>query len=249
MATVNGWAAASADCTLAAKQESAAAADSVLLAYALAGGHTVVTQELPANARKRIPIPNAAAGTRCVLCVAVADASRRASPVRDGAGVVAMASTTKQLVQKLLNYRNVLRDDGVSTIDYVEQLTYLLFLKMADERLKAGLGEVVPHGLDWQSLLDRGGDDLEVHYRHVLESLGRHTGTLGTIFRKAQNRIQDPAKLRRLVVNLINEKTWTSVDTDVKSAACSRHNWSAPVEGDRSMSIIQVQDVTAPACA
>lgn len=61
MATVNGWAAASADCTLAAKQESAAAADSVLLAYALAGGHTVVTQELPANARKRIPIPNAAA--------------------------------------------------------------------------------------------------------------------------------------------------------------------------------------------
>ncbi len=91
------------------------------------------------------------------------------------------ATNSNQLVQKLLNYRNVLRDDGVSTIDYVEQLTYLLFLKMADERLKAGLGEVVPHGLDWQSLLDRDGDDLEVHYRHILESLGRHSGTLGTI--------------------------------------------------------------------
>ena len=129
------------------------------------------------------------------------------------------APTTNQLVQKLLNYRNVLRDDGVSTIEYVEQLTYLLFLKMADERLKAGLGEVVPHGLDWQSLLDRDGDDLEVHYRHILESLGRQPGTLGTIFRKAQNRIQDPAKLRRLVVNLINEETWTSVDTDVKGDA------------------------------
>lgn len=128
-------------------------------------------------------------------------------------------SNSNQLVQKLWNFCNVLRDDGVSTIEYVEQLTYLLFLKMADERQKAGLGEVVPHGLDWQSLLDRDGDELEVHYRHILESLGRQTGTLGTIYRKAQNRIQDPAKLRRLVVNLINEETWTAVDADLKGDA------------------------------
>ena len=126
---------------------------------------------------------------------------------------------SNQLVQKLWNFCNVLRDDGVSTIEYVEQLTYLLFLKMADERLKAGLSEVVPQGLDWQSLLDRDGDELEVHYRHVLESLGRQAGTLGTIYRKAQNRIQDPAKLRRLVVNLINEETWTAVDADLKGDA------------------------------
>jgi type I restriction enzyme M protein len=130
-----------------------------------------------------------------------------------------MTANSNQLVQKLLNYRNVLRDDGVSTIEYVEQLTYLLFLKMADERKKSGLGEVVPYGLDWQSLLDRDGDELEVHYRHLLESLGRQGGTLGTIFRKAQTRIQDPAKLRRLVVNLIDQETWTSVDTDVKGDA------------------------------
>ena len=128
-------------------------------------------------------------------------------------------STSNQLVQKLWNFCNVLRDDGVSTIEYVEQLTYLLFLKMADERQRAGLGEVVPLGLDWQSLLDRDGDDLEVHYRHILESLGKRQGTLGTIYRKAQNRIQDPAKLRRLVVNLINEETWTSVDADLKGDA------------------------------
>jgi type I restriction enzyme M protein len=128
-------------------------------------------------------------------------------------------SGSNQLVQKLWNYCNVLRDDGVSTIEYVEQLTYLLFLKMADERQKAGLGEVVPIALDWQSLLDRDGDELEVHYRHILESLGRQTGTLGTIYRKAQNRIQDPAKLRRLVVNLINEETWTAVDADLKGDA------------------------------
>jgi type I restriction enzyme M protein len=128
-------------------------------------------------------------------------------------------ANSNQLVQKLLNFRNILRDDGVSTIAYVEQLTCLLFLKMADERKKAGLGEVVPYGLDWQSLLDRDGDELEVHYRHILESLGRQSGTLGTIFRKAQNHIQDPAKLRRLVVSLINEETWTSVDADVKGDA------------------------------
>ena len=104
-----------------------------------------------------------------------------------------MAASSNQLVQKLWNFCNVLRDDGVSTIEYVEQLTYLLFLKMADERLKAGLEEVVPFGLDWQSLLDRDGDELEVHYRHLLDSLGRQPGTLGTVFRKAQNRTQDPA--------------------------------------------------------
>lgn len=129
------------------------------------------------------------------------------------------ATNSNQLVQKLWNFCNVLRDDGVSTIEYVEQLTYLLFLKMAEERKQAGLGEVVPYGLDWQSLLDRDGDELEVHYRHILESLGKQSGTLGTIFRKAQNRIQDPAKLRRLVVNLINEETWTSVDADLKGDA------------------------------
>ena len=128
-------------------------------------------------------------------------------------------SESSALVAKLWNYCHVLRDDGVSTIEYVEQLTYLLFLKMADERAKAGMGQVVPAGLDWQSLLDRDGDDLEVHYRHVLSELGRQPGTLGTIYRKAQNRIQDPAKLRRLVVNLINEETWTAVDADLKGDA------------------------------
>ena len=90
---------------------------------------------------------------------------------------------------------------------------------MADERVKAGREQVVPYGYDWQSLLDRDGDDLEIHYRHILETLGRRGGTLGTIFRKAQNRIQDPAKLRRLVVNLINEQDWTTVDADVKGDA------------------------------
>ena len=205
---VNRWANDSPDYDPAAKAEFADAADSFLVAQAKAGGHTVVTHERISDGRKRIKIPNAAAAHGVAVVHAVPYAAGRAGPVRPRRSRVT-APNSNQLVQKLWNFCNVLRDDGVSTIEYVEQLTYLLFLKMADERQKAGLGEVVPYGLDWQSLLDRDGDELEVHYRHLLESLGRQPGTLGTIFRKAQNRIQDPAKLRRLVVNLINEETWT----------------------------------------
>jgi type I restriction enzyme M protein len=130
-------------------------------------------------------------------------------------------STQNGLVQRLWNYCNVLRDDGLSYGDYLEQLTYLLFLKMADEQVALGLTErpVVPGGLDWKSLLDRDGDELEVQYRHVLTELGRGTGMLGGVFRKAQNRIQDPAKLRRLVADLIEREEWLTLDADVKGDA------------------------------
>ncbi len=125
------------------------------------------------------------------------------------------------LVAKLWNYCNVLRDDGLSYQDYIEQLTYLLFLKMADELAKPPFNppSLVPAGLDWQSLLDRDGDELEVQYRHILTELGQSPGTLGVIFRKAQNRIQDPAKLRRLVVDLIGQESWMAMDADVKGDA------------------------------
>jgi type I restriction enzyme M protein len=127
----------------------------------------------------------------------------------------------KALVDKLWNYCNILRDDGLSYGDYVEQLTYLLFLKMSDEQTRPPFNRepVVPRGLDWASLLKRDGDELEVHYRHVLEQLGRTNGTLGIIFRKAQNRIQDPAKLRRLIVDLIDREAWMTMDADVKGDA------------------------------
>ena len=80
--------------------------------------------------------------------------------------------TSNGLVQRLWNYCNVLRDDGLSYGDYVEQLTYLLFLKMADERTKPPFSApgVIPEGLDWPSLMARDGDELEVHYRRVLTS-------------------------------------------------------------------------------
>src|SRR5215211_8969551 len=133
-----------------------------------------------------------------------------------------MASNhSQQIVQKLCNYCNILRDDGLSYGDYVEQLTYLLFLKMADERTRAPYDEprTIPPEYDWQRLLQHDGAELEVHYRHVLEELGKQPGMLGVIFRKAQNKIQDPAKLRRLIVDLIDRERWTSLDADVKGDA------------------------------
>ncbi|HEY0970894.1 MAG TPA: class I SAM-dependent DNA methyltransferase [Gemmatimonadales bacterium] len=129
--------------------------------------------------------------------------------------------TAQQIVQKLWNYCNVLRDDGLSYGDYVEQLTYLLFLKMAYERTQAPWNQpsVIPEGYDWPALLGKEGDALEVQYRHTLETLGKHQGMLGLIFRKAQNKIQDPAKLRRLVVDLIDREQWVALDADVKGDA------------------------------
>jgi len=132
-----------------------------------------------------------------------------------------MNATTQSIVQRLWNYCNLLRDDGMSYGDYVEQLTYLLFLKMAYERTKPPYNQPsrIPKEFDWESLTRRDGDELEAHYRHLLEELGKQPGMLGIIFRKAQNKIQDPAKLRRLIVDLIGRETWTMLDVDVKGDA------------------------------
>lgn len=129
--------------------------------------------------------------------------------------------TAPALVQKLWNYCNILRDDGLSYGDYVEQLTFLLFLKMADEQSGPPFNKPspIPKGFDWPALVKVDGDELETHYRHILETLGKKTGMLGIIFRKAQNKIQDPSKLRRLIVDLIDKETWTSLDADLKGDA------------------------------
>ena len=130
-------------------------------------------------------------------------------------------TTSNQLVQKLWNYCNILRDDGLSYGDYVEQLTYLLFLKMDDERTKEPYNykSDIPKKYNWQSLLDKDGADLEAHYIETLQELGKEEGIIGVIFRKAQNRIQDPAKLRKLIVELINKENWLSLEADVKGDA------------------------------
>src|SRR6266853_6691142 len=98
-----------------------------------------------------------------------------------------MSNHSSQIVHKLWNYCNILRDDGLSYGDYVEQLTFLLFLKMADEQSRPPFNKhlSVPKEFAWPSLLARDGDELETHNRHVLVSLGKQKGMLGIIFRKA----------------------------------------------------------------
>ena len=130
-------------------------------------------------------------------------------------------SDARQLVDKLWNFCNLLRDDGVSTIDYTEQLTYLLFLKMAHERETRPLNpeRIVPKDCSWQRLLDNDGDQLEVTYRRILETLAKESGTLGVIFRKAQNKIQDPAKLKKLITDFIDKENWSAAGVDIKGDA------------------------------
>jgi type I restriction enzyme M protein len=130
-------------------------------------------------------------------------------------------SESRRLVDKLWSYCNVLRDDGVGVIEYTEQLTYLLFLKMAHERATRTLNpqQVVPDEFSWQRLLDAEGADLEIEYTRILVGLSQQPGTLGTIYRKAQNRIQDPAKLKRLIVDLIDKENWSASGTDLKGDA------------------------------
>jgi type I restriction enzyme M protein len=102
-----------------------------------------------------------------------------------------------------------MRDDGLSYQDYLEQLTFLLFLKMADERERlTGEEQAIPRGCRWSDLAapQMEGVELEQHYRETLRELGLQGGMLGLIFEKAQNRIQDPAKLRQLVVELIGRQ-------------------------------------------
>ncbi len=121
------------------------------------------------------------------------------------------------IVSKVWNYCNILRDDGVGYGDYLEQLTFLLFLKMADEYSKPPYKRKIniPDEYNWESLKSKTGAELETHYVKLLRELGKQKGMLGQIFFKAQNKIQDPAKLYKLV-QLINEETWISVDFDVK---------------------------------
>ena len=130
-------------------------------------------------------------------------------------------NASQHIVSKLWSYCHILKDDGLSYGDYLEQLTYLLFLKMAHERTQPPLRQksIIPAEWAWPTLLARDGDALEAHYRHALEDLGKRGGMLGVIFRKAQNKIQDPAKLRRLIADLIDREEWSSLEADVKGDA------------------------------
>ena len=121
------------------------------------------------------------------------------------------------LIQKVWNFCHTLRDDGVGYGDYLEQLTYLLFLKMAHEYAQEPYNREthIPPNYDWATLRRQTGEPLETQYLATLHRLGQEPGMLGAIFFKAQNKIQDPAKLSRLV-QLIDAENWVGMDADTK---------------------------------
>jgi type I restriction enzyme M protein len=117
------------------------------------------------------------------------------------------------IVQKLWGFCHTLRHDGVDYGDYIEQLTYLLFLKMAEEK-----GVEIPKGCDWDTLKKLSGTDLTDHYNEILRKLRSAEGLLGDIFTQATSRFTNPINLRRLI-DMIDEEEWSSLDVDVKGAA------------------------------
>ena len=126
-------------------------------------------------------------------------------------------NATASIVSRVWSFCTTLRDDGVSYGDYLEQLTYLIFLKMADEYGRPPYNRKIgiPENLGWSSLKAARGAALEVHYVTVLRELGNKPGLLGQIFTKAQNKIQDPAKLSRLI-DMVDETSWVTLAADVK---------------------------------
>jgi type I restriction enzyme M protein len=125
--------------------------------------------------------------------------------------------TTDSIISKVWSFCHTLRDDGVGYGDYLEQLTYLIFLKMADEYSKPPYDRKVgvPARYAWPVMRPLKGAELEVHYVEALRELGTQKGMLGQIFTKAQNKIQDPAKLARLI-EMVDDVSWVTLDADTK---------------------------------
>lgn len=122
----------------------------------------------------------------------------------------------QSLVSKVWNYAHVLKDEGIHYGDYVGQISFLLFLKMDEERTEY-LGEpsLIPEAYQWSTIRGKTGEALDVHYKKALVELSRRTDFVGTLFLKAESKINDPAKLQRLVT-LIDSETWMGVNIDVK---------------------------------
>lgn len=128
-----------------------------------------------------------------------------------------MSEQTSAIVSKVWGMCNPLRDDGVSYGDYLEQLTYLIFLKMSDEYSKPPYKKEtgIPAGYTWSDMNTLKGAELEEQYKSTLEELGKQGGILGKIFKGASNKISSAAILYRVVQMIDNEK-WVAMSSDVK---------------------------------
>lgn len=128
-----------------------------------------------------------------------------------------MSEHISTIISKIWGLCNPLRDDGVSYGDYLEQLTYLIFLKMSDEYSKPPYKREtgIPKGYTWSELNTLKGADLEIQYKKTLEKLGEEDGILGKIFMGATNKINNVAILYR-VVQMIDKEKWVAMSSDVK---------------------------------
>lgn len=127
-------------------------------------------------------------------------------------------ANTQTLTKKVWNLATTLAGQGIGFTDYITQLTYLLFLKMDDENVQTfGEDSAIPEGYRWGDLIDLDGLDLVKQYEQTLEELSGQDNLIGTIYTKAQNKIDKPVYLKK-VITLINEESWLVMDGDVKGA-------------------------------
>ena len=121
------------------------------------------------------------------------------------------------LIKKVGDIANVLASAGVGFTDYLTQLTYILFLKMDDEREAYGFESAIPEGYKWQDLLDLSGEDLVEKYEEILDELAKKDGLIGTIFTKATNKIDRPVLLAK-VIEMVSSENWYMMEGDLKGA-------------------------------
>lgn len=130
---------------------------------------------------------------------------------------MAKQKSESALLKKVWDIANVLAAAGVGFTDYITQLTYLLFLKMDEEKEKFGLSSAIPEGYKWKNLISLSGTDLIDKYEEILEELSKEKGLIGTIFTRATNKIDRPVMLAK-VIEMVNEENWYMMQGDFKGA-------------------------------
>lgn len=133
-----------------------------------------------------------------------------------------MAKTTNTksesaLLKKVWDIAGVMAAAGVGFTDYITQFTYILFLKMDDEKETLGLGSSIPDGCKWKDIVEQTGTDLVDKYEEILSELAKDSGLIGTIFTKASNKIDNPVHLAK-IIEMVSNENWYMMEGDFKGA-------------------------------